>query len=310
VLPPLSALNLCAIHLPLLKVSLDYKVTYNCHSTEMVWLSSEPMKIEMKDDLAFRRPAGAARTPPLTPREDVGKVKFVSSSKTLTGAPSLREAHKKRTRDTLREMALKLFATRGYDTTTTEEIAKKADVSARTFFRYFPTKESVLFLGQRAWIESFAEIYRGQPDSLSDVEAMRFTFIELAPGLVRRRQWLPLYKRAVASSPTLRGREQDHREEDVDKVAEAIAARRSLTRADEASTLLAAVGVLTYLRALDAWLAGPASASLGEIIAEEFRLLAELFTQGRVKPKRRPAASQQHRSPSRVWDRPSLNDEG
>jgi AcrR family transcriptional regulator len=217
----------------------------------------------------------------------------VPLSKTLTGAPSLREAHKSRTLRALRGVALKLFAAQGYDTTTTEQIAKKAGVSARTFFRYFPTKESVLFLGEPAWVQSFVWLYRGQPDSHSDVDAMCATLIELASGLARDRQSLLLYERAVASSPTLRGRVQDRQVQTVEKVAEAIAARRGLPRADEASTLLAAVGVLTFRRALDAWLAGPAGTQLGEVIASEFRLLTEAFTQGRAKPKRRPAASQQ-----------------
>ena len=215
---------------------------------------------------------------------------MASSKKALARAPSLRDAHKNRTRLALREAALKLFATRGYDTTKTDEIAEKAGVSARTFFRYFPTKESVLFLGERAWVESFALLYRGQPDSLSDVDAMCATLIALASGLARSRPALRLYERAVASSLTLRGREQDHQREDVEKVAEAIGARRGLTRADEACTLLAAVGVLAYRRALNAWLAGPADAELSDFIAEEFRLLAGSFTQERAKPKRRSLA--------------------
>jgi AcrR family transcriptional regulator len=200
----------------------------------------------------------------------------------------------------LREAALKLFAAQGFDATKTEEIADKAGVSPRTFFRYFPTKESVLFFGERAWVQSFAYMYQGQPDSLSDVEAMCATLVELAPGLSRSRQSLRLYERAVASSQTLRGREQDHQREDVKIVAEAIASRRGRPRADEASTLLAAVGVLTFRRALDAWLAGPAGGELGEFIAEEFRLLTESFTEEQDKPKRRLPQPARTRSASRV----------
>jgi hypothetical protein len=76
----------------------------------------------------------------------------------------------------------------------------------------------------------------------------------------------------------------------VENLADAVAARRGLTRADEASTLLAAVGVPTYRRALDAWLAGPANAQLGDVIAEEFQLLAEVFLQEPAKRRRRSAA--------------------
>jgi AcrR family transcriptional regulator len=208
------------------------------------------------------------------------------ASDTLTRVPSLRDRQKTETRRALREAALKLFASRGYDATKAEDIAEKAGVSARTFFRYFPTKESVLFFGERDWVQSFAAEYPGQPDALSDIDAMCVTCIGLAPRLTRRRQSLLLFLRAVASSPTLRGVEQDHQRENIKNMAEAVAARRGLPRADEACNLLAAVGLLTYRRALDNWLGGPASADLGKVIAEEFRLLAE-----QVAPARSEAAA-------------------
>ena len=157
----------------------------------------------------------------------------------------------------------------------------------RTFFRYYPTKESVLFWGELAWLESFAETYHGHPDSVSDVDAMCATFIELAPSLNRRR--LSLFKRALASSPTLRGLEADHLRGDRELVAAAIAARRGLRQPDEACGLLAAVGLLTYTRAMDAWLARPATgAKLTEHIVEEFELLAEALMQERAAPRQQP----------------------
>lgn len=210
----------------------------------------------------------------------------MAQSKKLARAPSLRDAHKERTKRALQNAALRLFAAHGFDTTTTEEIAEKAGVSARTFFRYFPTKESVLYVGERAWVESFAEVYCSQPSSLGDVDAICATLVELAVDLDKRPQALRMYARAIASSPTLRGRAQDHRQEDLRQVAEAIAARRGLPRADEASTLLASVGLVTYQRALDAWLA-KSDAPLGDVIAEEFSLLAQAFAGRRATPKRR-----------------------
>jgi AcrR family transcriptional regulator len=177
----------------------------------------------------------------------------------------------------LQQAALELFAEYGYDTTTTEEIAGRAGVSPRTFFRYFATKESVLFVGEYGWFQSFTSRYLEQPSSMSDVDAMRETLVVLAPQLVRSRRSLLLYERAVASSPTLRGRVVDHQQEDIRTMAAAVAERRGLSEPDERCWLLAALALTTYRRALSKWLAGPSGADPGAVIAAHFKLLGDVF---------------------------------
>jgi AcrR family transcriptional regulator len=58
---------------------------------------------------------------------------------------SLRKKHLDRTRQSIIQAAYDLFTERGFAATTVDDIAERADVAPRTFFRYFPTKESVLF---------------------------------------------------------------------------------------------------------------------------------------------------------------------
>jgi AcrR family transcriptional regulator len=193
--------------------------------------------------------------------------------------PSLRDARKHKTQIALRDAALRLFASKGYDATSTEEIAEKAGVSARTFFRYFQTKESVVFAGQDPWFQSLAERYCAQPAALSDCDAMRNAFIDLSSGTVAARAMLRLRERSIATSPTLRGLKVDHRDQNVNQLAASIAARRSLAAPDEACMLLAEIGVLTHHRALERWLAGPADADLAALIIEEFQLLMRSFSQ-------------------------------
>src|SRR5262245_42830841 len=179
--------------------------------------------------------------------------RHMPSSEAVAQTPSRREKHKSRTRQALREAALELFAAQGFDTTTTEEIAERAGVSVRTFFRYFPTKELVLFYGRYDFVQGFVANLLSQPKSSSDFVAMRAAFIDAGADFAARRKALVLYERAVASSSALRGREQDRQIEDVHTIAEAIASRDGLAKPDERCGLLAAVGLLAYRRALGRW---------------------------------------------------------
>ncbi|MBB2988705.1 AcrR family transcriptional regulator [Mycolicibacterium iranicum] len=85
--------------------------------------------------------------------------------------PSLRERKKTRTRETVRREAFRLFQLNGYAQTTIDQIAEAADVSPRTFFRYFPTKESVLFSDDL--FSPIIDEFLAAPADLSPVAAYR-----------------------------------------------------------------------------------------------------------------------------------------
>ncbi|MFD0368491.1 TetR/AcrR family transcriptional regulator [Streptomyces sp. NPDC127114] len=87
--------------------------------------------------------------------------------------PGLRERKKQRTRDALIRVALELFTTQGFERTTVDEIADAVDVSQRTFFRYFATKEDVAFAVQQMVEERFVRALAERPPEEGPFDAMR-----------------------------------------------------------------------------------------------------------------------------------------
>jgi AcrR family transcriptional regulator len=87
-------------------------------------------------------------------------------------APGLRERKKIRTRTTLIDVAVDLCQRQGYDKTTVEQIAAAADVSPRTFSRYFPSKESVIAAAADEIDDIIAAALAAQPSDISEFEAL------------------------------------------------------------------------------------------------------------------------------------------
>lgn len=85
----------------------------------------------------------------------------------------LRERKKQRTRDALLRVALELFTTQGYEQTTVDEIADAVEVSQRTFFRYFSSKEEAAFAVQHMVEEHFVRALAERPAEEGPLDAMR-----------------------------------------------------------------------------------------------------------------------------------------
>jgi AcrR family transcriptional regulator len=85
----------------------------------------------------------------------------------------LRERKKQRTRELIAAAGLELFAERGYAQTTVADIAEAAEVSERTVFTYFPTKEDILFSDHVALEQSLAAALAGRAAGVSALDTLR-----------------------------------------------------------------------------------------------------------------------------------------
>lgn len=91
----------------------------------------------------------------------------------------IRERKKLRTREALIEAAADLCQRNGYDKTTVEQIAAAADVSTRTFSRYFPTKESVVAAMTGDMDRYLAAAIEAQPSDITEYEALFRAHLEV-----------------------------------------------------------------------------------------------------------------------------------
>jgi AcrR family transcriptional regulator len=123
-----------------------------------------------------------------------------------TTAPlGLRERKKLKTRQAIRHAAYRLFADRGYDATTVEQIAAAAEVSTSTFFRYFPTKEDVVV--SDAVTSVMAAELRARPAGEPVVESLRHAVIQPLRELDAQARAEILHRLRLAREvPTLRAR--------------------------------------------------------------------------------------------------------
>ena len=164
---------------------------------------------------------------------------------TASKPAGLRERKKARTRAVIREQALRLFRERGYSATTVEQIAAAAEVSAATFFRYFPTKEDVVLQDDLDIIT--LEAFEAQPAALSPIAAMRAASAALAAALspaelARMHETIELTR----SVPEVRARAVDEFTRTIGVTAEALAKRAGRPPDDFAARNLAGamIGVI------------------------------------------------------------------
>lgn len=187
--------------------------------------------------------------------------------------PGLRERRKRNTRRSLEDAALRLFARDGFDATTIEAIAAAAEVSPRTFFRYFASKDDVLNPEREQRQAQLAdEVRRGADEPIGDLALVVRALLTLAPLFEAEREQLALRRQAAESSAVLRGRLLDVLISWERAVARAVADRHGTDRRDLDAEVTAAAAVHVWQVALSRWLGDP-DADLAEQIELAFAML-------------------------------------
>lgn len=164
-------------------------------------------------------------------------------------------------RERLQVAALRLFAEHGYDGVTVAQIAAAADLTERTFFRYFADKREVLFTGQEEFERSFTD-----PLAAVEGDAMTRVRYAIAAAAARfpdeRRPWSRARQAVIDADPRLRERELLK----LSLLAESMGATLREQGADPADAALAAEnGVAVFRIAFAAWIADGETASLGAL---------------------------------------------
>jgi AcrR family transcriptional regulator len=193
-------------------------------------------------------------------------------------AEGLRSRKKARTRLAIEDSALALFEQRGYESTTIEEIAERAEISTTTFFRYFPSKPEVLLSDHGEQLPALHEAIVARPRSEDDLTAVQRAVQQewvaaIDPDRTARKA------RIVQSSDVLQGMSYHRGHGWLVAVSDALAQRRGLKGPDDASVVAArvALGVLAF--AVEGWIAGGCLADLGESVDRAFDVMNGLCSQ-------------------------------
>ncbi len=114
-----------------------------------------------------------------------------------------REQNRRARRQALIAAARALFDARGFEAVTIEEIAAQAGVSKRTFFRYFPTKEDVVFPEHEARLARFRELVSRRLPGEAPLAGVQRAFVVLGSQLMADRDEVVALQRVVDRSQAL-----------------------------------------------------------------------------------------------------------
>jgi AcrR family transcriptional regulator len=187
----------------------------------------------------------------------------------------LRERKKLATRLALHRAALELVAERGLDRVSVDDIAARADVSPRTFFNYFASKDDAVLGLDPAAAQLLAEAFARRPGHESPMRALHAVLLERAAEMAEEPELWPLRIQVIESHPVLLARLMAGFAESERALAAAIAQRTGTqVGAHLYPNLLAAVQSAVMRASLSRWRASDFTVSLPDVVDESWAWLS------------------------------------
>lgn len=168
-------------------------------------------------------------------------------------------------RSRLEQAALDLYRERGFDQTTVAEIAQRAGLTERTFFRYFVDKREMLFWGQEILRELYMRTIAAMPGSAAPIDMVAAALEASVPVFNDRREIVRQRQAVIAANPGLQERELLKRAALASAMSDAL---RQRGVPDPIASLTANVGVLAFTTAFVRWVNAPDEYDLSQLIRE------------------------------------------
>lgn len=185
----------------------------------------------------------------------------------------LRDRKKVRVRATLAETAMRLFGERGFDQVTVDEIAAASDVSRRTFFRYFPTKEAVVFARREEQLAMFKEKLASPTDD-APFAAIRSALLLLAEDYGARREQILAERVLTQRAPSLVARDLEVDRAYESAIAEHLLAHSRRTVGDRRRARMVAAAIVAVVRVvLEEWAERDGDVDLSRLGTDALELL-------------------------------------
>lgn len=174
--------------------------------------------------------------------------------------------------DRLRQAALELFVEQGYEQTTVSDIAARAGLTARTFFRHFADRREVLFAGSHQLEARLVRALAEAPAACSPLQAVEVALNAVAAALTDR-SWSTQRQLVISAHAELRERERSKLASLSAALAEGL--RRRGVR-DPQAVLAAEAGVAVFHVAFRRWVTQPDDQVLSVVLSESFGQLRAL----------------------------------